>query len=212
MASRKTAIGTVLVLGLGALTAGVLSTAREGSGILKGDLIFDTVSNAKPAIVVNTTDVMEFGTSAIRTVVPIRSSGGLIPISGSLSLSEVHGAASGALSIQNPIAKRLLCDQMILDVTTAANPTTIVDVGTATGAVAIGTSSGTNLFNNLSLAAGTYTATGSALVRYLSGSYITNAFALDAAGGTNDYIQIKSLTGTGQSLVGTYHLRCYYPN
>lgn len=88
MATSFTRFGT-LMAGLGAFTAGVLTTAVAGSLITKGDLIFDTASNTVPAIVVNETDVQHFSTTQVDSVVTF--SGGVIKAGGGLTTFSSDG-------------------------------------------------------------------------------------------------------------------------
>lgn len=150
-----------------------------------------------------TTGTLETGETVIRTNVQIISSGGALPITATVTESDVvgNGTQSGIV-IQNPYDEALLVRDVTLYVTTAGESTS-VDVSRGTGSIATaGVLSGTTLADNLSLTAGLHN---------LSGSLLTPAaarqFILDANGGTNDYILIVSQSS--EAFSGTtlkYHI------
>jgi|TARA_Y100000310_G_scaffold84459_3_gene81363 hypothetical protein len=157
-------------------------------------------------------------------------SGGLLPITGSLTLTPSDGSG-GILSVQNSIARDLICNSVVLDVTTSPTSDTYMDVGTASGAatqanlgacggLAIGQcGSGSNIANNLFLSAGSatgvYTLSGSALYNTVaqsplgaSGSY-AKSFKLNATDGVTDYINfVATRSQSGSGLAGRYYFYC----
>jgi len=197
----------------------------QGTSILTENLHFVTAANPYPAIYVNSAPKLTYaGSNFVQ-------SGSTAPIYGALTLAEVAGAASGTLSIQNPYPFDVVCRDAIIDVTTSPTAATYLDIGTASGAVASGQNkclglakcgSGTNITDNLILAAGsatgTYTLSGSALNNIIAnntglgstGSYLyPQSFKLNAADGATDYINIVA-TGTqsGETLAGSYNFDC----
>ena len=140
-------------------------------------------------------------------------SGSLLPIEESLSLTEVAGQASGTLVIRNPYDTTLLCDLPTVRVTTAAAPTTKVDIYTATGGIASNTSSGVNLADNFTLSTlRVSTLTGAGLTG-LDGPGAARRFILypysAAATGQPNRIILHSRHATGASLAGSIYVPCY---
>jgi len=168
------------------------------------------------------------GVKILQSTEVIHSPGGMLPIYGALTLTPTSGTipprgGSGTLSIQNPYDKTLLCESPIIRVTTAPTSPFTADIWTATGSITQVTNSGSYLLrNNFSFAAGVHTLTGSqvssiTLTKAYTGAVVTPSvggvpwrFVLHPRGTTASvtHVNIKSLTGTGHGLVGTYHIPC----
>lgn len=141
----------------------------------------------------------------------VNQSGSIVPLVGAVQFSEVNEYASGAIAITNPVDEALLCDSFVIDVTTAANPATLVDVYVGTGSVAQiqkDTTGSILLFNNLSLTTGTKTSSGSGLVH---GDGSRKFFKLAPSSSTTGTktINVVSQNQTGATVVGTYNVNCY---
>lgn len=180
-----------------ALTAGVASSLAIGTNLF---LANGTTSSVR----IDSTGV-------------IVSTGGLIPISGSLTLTETDKYGSGTLSITNPTSKILLCNPPIFDITTNSSPVTKFDVYTATGSLAQmggtrGANTGTNILaNNYTTTVGVTVLSGSSLQ---DGALNPKPFKLWPTTTTTSVnrINIVSLVQTGGSLVGTYRINCNFTN
>ena len=150
-------------------------------------------------------------------------SGGLVPLVGAFSLSEVSKFASGALAITNPTTKTLLCTTPVIDVATNSSPATKFDVYAGTGSVGTGDSrrgygSGSIVIaDNITTSVRTISMTGSSIVYTESGSLagtikIPKFFKLYGNTETTkvNRINIISLTQTGSGISGTYFVPCYF--
>lgn len=145
------------------------------------------------------------GTYVVRTNAVIYGSGGQLPIYQSVTLSETAGVSSGSVSIRNPYDKTLLCWSPTIRVTTAASPTTVVDIWTATGAVGTTAATGvTLLYNDMTLSAQVTTLTGGSIPgsRFVLGPYSSTTVA------NRINLKAKKNGGSGQNLVGTLFMPC----
>jgi hypothetical protein len=144
----------------------------------------------------------------------IVASGGLLPIEGNLTLTEVNQYASGALSITNPYDETLLCENFVLDITTNSSPPSNLDIYLATGALASNGKRGSNtgstiVMNNWPTLAGLFTASGSGIVDSVSNPKFFKLYGSSSTTNVNR-INIVSLNQTGSLLAGTYHLYCHF--
>jgi len=93
---------TTLMVGAAAITASVITAAVTGSVISKGDLVFDTADNAIPAVVVNTTDLVEFASTSLVEVNGTMS--GLLLRSGTgLIVKDTDGSGCSAIHVKNGV-------------------------------------------------------------------------------------------------------------
>jgi hypothetical protein len=201
---------TILWLGQ-VISAAVYAIASllPGSAVL-GTVFFDTSINSSPAIYRDAVETISFDSGVTNIVGQINSSGGLVPISGSLEFTEINKFASGSLAIENPTTERILCDSMYFNVTTAPTYTTKIDVYAGTGsineAVSVrGYGSGSvAIADNYTLASGVASLTGSILGT--RGGFILNS---NDSTTTVNQINVVTLDGSGSGLVGTYNVNCY---
>lgn len=88
--------------GAGTIAASVIAAATVGSYIAKGDVVFDTTDNSTPAIVLDTTDIVEFPSTSV-VEVNATLSGSTVRASvftGSALQINKMGAGSGKATIQ----------------------------------------------------------------------------------------------------------------
>lgn len=147
------------------------------------------------------------GSVVIRTDVIYVSSGGMLPISGSLDEDDrVGNGTQTGWVIQNPYAEQVLFRAGNIIVNTAGE-TTVVDISRGTGSLATaGVLTGVTLGDNIALTASRNIALSGSLLNPATGQN----FILDARGGTNDYIIIGSIStqaGSGTEL--QYHFETY---
>lgn len=193
-----------LLVGLGSAIAGVV------------------VATGVSLYITGTTQLEIAKVSTSLTTPVVYSTGGLMPVVASLSEDNFagHGVVDGSgsgWSIQNPYSEKVLCKGVTINVTTAAAPTTRVDVSRGTGALTVaGVTSGSTLFDNLVLNAAVHVASGSLVARYENsfgagtGSiWYPKNFVLDEAGGANDYLLLAAYTGTGGGIAADVHAECY---
>lgn len=154
------------------------------------------------------------------TFTTVYSSGGLLPVAADiLQTNFVDGGGASVndgWSVQNPYSEPVLCTSVSLNVTTAASAAaTTIRAYRGSGTVAQSTP-GNNIIQSAVLDAVTINGSGSLLY---DGNQVTGqtasvldfpkAFVLDANGGTNDYINVRVTSGTGNNLVSKLHARCY---
>lgn len=180
MATKLTSLETVLTMAVGSvLTLGGVATYN-----------YTAQDSGEQVVVQNATPYY---------------SGALLPVDGTITLTEVGGVASGTYALQNPYDKTLLCDLPTIDITTAADSSTIVDISVQTGSLAQA-GSGVNLADNFDLSrTGTITLTGGTLAsageKFKLFPYNTTA--------SNTHIVFTSRNQTGANLAAQVHTACY---